>query len=128
MTRRGVSRTTPYDSRSDMSVIPKKTRRSPRGERRARRSSRSEDFSSAFQRLPDAPGERDADEEPEQRGLPVEPALADAERALRAPLAGGRGLQLGDLVGAHVPLGIDRLDQVVADQAGDQHGAQDVHG
>src|SRR5262249_60865757 len=85
----------------------------------------SEDLRGALQRLPDAPCERDADEQPEQRGLPVEPALADAERAARSArsLRSGRNLELGDLLGAHVPLGIDRLDQVVADQAGDQHGA-----
>src|SRR5260370_37382669 len=40
---------------------------------------RAEYLARAFQRLPHTPGERDADERPEQRGLGVEPALTDAE-------------------------------------------------
>src|ERR1041385_3245780 len=67
---------------------------------------RSEDLGGAFQRLPDAPGERDADEGPEQRGPGVETALADAERAMLdrgIALEMGR-LELGDLTLAHVHL------------------------
>src|ERR1700759_1454207 len=90
----------------------------------------SEDLDRAFQRLPDTPSDGYADEEPEQRGSDVQPALADAERAILysgRTLRAGR-LQLRYLGFAHVPLRIDRLDQVVADQTSDQHRAKDVHG
>src|SRR6188472_4166024 len=75
----------------------------------------SEDLDGAFRRLPHAPGERNADEGPEQRGPGVEPAEPDAVRACRprATCVRRYRLQLGDLGLAHVPLRIDRLDQVV---------------
>src|SRR5215469_4406456 len=68
-----------------------------------------------------APGERYADKGPERGRLHVEAAFADAERAVRRRRValGARGLQFGDLIGAHVPLRIDRLDQQIADQADD---------
>src|SRR6266478_158098 len=89
---------------------------------------RSEDFHRAFQGLPYTPGERDADEGPEQRGLGVEPASVDAERTgLHRRALRTRRLQFGDLFSAHIPFGVNRLDQEVADQSGDQHGAQNVH-
>src|SRR6185436_3543278 len=69
-------------------------------------SSRSEDLDGAFQRLPDTPGQRYADEGPEQRGLGVKSAKSDAvgARRSRATCARRCGLQLGDLGVAHVPL------------------------
>src|SRR5882724_1339563 len=84
---------------------------------------RSEDLGSAFQGLPDTPCERNADESPEQCGLDVEATSIDAERTglhRRSTLC-TRGLKLGDLFSAHVPLGVDRLDQIVANKAGDSH-------
>ena len=46
--------------------------------------SASRNLDRAVQRDPHAPGERNADEGPEQRGLCVQSAAADAERAGRA--------------------------------------------
>src|SRR3954471_16102324 len=91
---------------------------------------RSDDPDRAFQGLPHTPGERYADKGPEQHRSGVKPAFANAERALVHPslALGTRGLQLSDLFRAHVPFGVDRLDEIVADQASDQHGAQDIHG
>src|SRR5215468_6528393 len=87
-------------------------------ERRRAAGAALEDAHSVLERDPDAPGERDADEGPEYRGLGIEPALPDAEGARRCRrfAARARGLQLGNLLRAHVPLGIDRLDQIIADQ------------
>src|SRR3954462_14443649 len=88
-------------------------------------SSRSEYLDGAFQRLPHAPGQGNAEEAPDQRALGVEPAEPDTVGTRRSRLARTRRcrLQLGDLGIAHVPFFFDRLDQVVADQARDQHGA-----
>src|SRR5205085_416095 len=75
----------------------------------------SEDLGRAFQRFPDAPGQRDTDKGPEQRRPDIQPAFADAERAMldRRLALGACRLQLGDLDLAHVPLRINRLDQEV---------------
>src|SRR4029077_15353355 len=91
---------------------------------------RSEDFHRAFECLPHAPAERDAHKGPEQSRSHIETALADAERSTLYCSVAFRAcrLQLRDLVCTHVPLMVDRLDQVVADQAGDQHRAKDIHG
>src|SRR5690349_13251850 len=89
----------------------------------------SEDLDGAFQRLPHAPEERNADKGPEQRSPGVQATKADAVRTRRtgAPGADRCRLQLGYFGVAHVPLLVDRLDQIVADQARDQHRAQDIH-
>src|SRR5581483_4231591 len=86
--------------------------------RSAMLSPRSEDLGGAFQRFVHAPAKRNADEGPEQGCPHIEPALADAERAMlnRGLLAGACRLEFGDFSLAHVPLRIDRLDQIVADQ------------
>src|SRR5262249_281228 len=89
--------------------------------RRPLTSLRSEDLGCTRQRLPHPPGERYADESPEQRSLRIETALADTERAILgcSLLLGARGLQFRNLLATHVPFRIDRLDQVVADEARD---------
>src|SRR4051812_30850186 len=70
-----------------------------------RRPRHSEYLDGAFQRLPHAPGQGNADEGPEQRGPGVEPAEPDAigARGTRCPRGCRCRLQLGDLGIAHVP-------------------------
>ena len=63
------------------------------------------------------------------KNVPLFSLLDDDERAVldRRVALGTRGLKSRDFLSAHIPLRIDGLDHVVADQAGDQHGAEDVH-
>src|ERR1700692_2949691 len=99
MTLRGRSCTTPWtsfqvirDCRSWPDRAEPKTAPPPRCGKAALRKTASEDLCGAQQRLPHAPGDRDADEQPEQRRSDAEPALADPERAVPARrLLAGRG-------------------------------------
>src|SRR5215813_11073489 len=94
------------------------------------RRKRSENPCRTCQRLPDAPGERDSDKQPEKHRPCIQPALADTERAVLDPglSLGARGLQPGYISLAHMPFRINRFDQVGADQASDQHRTKNVHG
>src|SRR5579871_1053672 len=60
---------------------------------------RSEDLAGALQCLPYTPRQRDADKEPEQRGLEIQSAFADAERTVldRSLALGASRLKLGNL-------------------------------
>src|SRR5665647_2727613 len=79
-------------ARPGLSSRPKrKTPPAVSGRRRSLLSARLEDLDRAFQCLPHAPGQRDADKGPEQRRLGVQPAEADAIRpALRGGLRARR--------------------------------------
>src|SRR6185369_7321489 len=87
---------------------------------------RSEYLGRTYECDPHAPGERNADEGPEQGGLRVQATEANAMRSGRSRAFRARRLQFSDFLCAHVPLRIDGLDQVVADQANDQHSGENV--
>ena len=86
----------------------------------------SENLGRAYQRDPHAPSERNADEQPERGGFRIEAAEADAVRSGRCRAFGARRLQFGDISRTHVPLRIDWLDQIVADQSDHEHSSQNI--
>jgi hypothetical protein len=81
------------------------------------------DFRGVFEGLPHAPGERDSNRRPSQERLGIEAAPADSIGTLRAnSLAARRGFYADFFL--YMPLGVNRPDQRIANESGDQEAGK----
>jgi hypothetical protein len=83
------------------------------------------DFRGVFEGLPHAPGERNSNRRPSQERLGIKAAPADSIGILRPnSLAARRGIYADFFL--YMPLGVNRPDQRIANESGDEEGGENV--
>jgi hypothetical protein len=81
------------------------------------------DFRGVFESLPHAPGERNSDQCPSEEHLGIETAPADPIGALRPNSQATRRRDFFPFL-LHVPLGVNRPDQRIANESGTRRQAR----